>query len=108
MPSIVLQAIYSGIDILQQFAIKTFSSMKESDCMNTYIYISIVIGFILTIATYAKNIDDLIQRIVESDRSGLIGIGIGALIAFAINVLTWPIYVLLEILIKLNRKELES
>ena len=76
--------------------------------MNTYIYISIVIGFILTIATYAKNIDDLIQRIENSDLWGRIGIGIGTLIAFTINVLTWPIYVLLEILIKLNRKELES
>lgn len=76
--------------------------------MNTYIVISIVIGFILTIATYAKNIDDLIQMIENSYLWGRIGIGIGTLIAFAINVLTWPIYVVLEILYMLNKKELES
>ena len=82
--------------------------MKESDSMNAYIYISIVIGFILTIATYAKNIDFLIQWIENADLWGRIGICIGMLIAFTINVLTWPIYVVLEILDKLDRKELES
>lgn len=66
--------------------------------MKTYFIISIVIGFILTVATYAKNWNDLIDQIeFEFDLQSYVGILIGVILAFIINVVTWPIYIVLKI-----------
>ena len=68
--------------------------------MKTYFIISIVIGFILTVATYAKNWNNLVDQIESEFEFGLqrhVGILIGVILAFIINAVTWPIYIVLEI-----------
>ena len=66
--------------------------------MKTYFIISIIIGFILTVATYAKNWNDLMDRIeFEFGLQSYVGILIGVIVAFIINAVTWPIYIVLEI-----------
>ena len=66
--------------------------------MKTYFIISIVIGFILTVATYAKNWNNLVDQIeFEFDLQSYVGILIGVILAFIINVVTWPIYIVLKI-----------
>lgn len=66
--------------------------------MKTYFIISIVIGFILTVATYAKNWDDLMDLIEsESDLQSYVSTLIGVILAFIVNVVTWPIYIVLKI-----------
>lgn len=66
--------------------------------MKTYFIISIVIGFILTVATYAKSWDYLIDLIEsEFDLQSYVSILIGVILAFIVNVVTWPIYIVLKI-----------
>ena len=68
--------------------------------MKTYFIISIVIGFILTVVTYAKNWDNLMDQIEFEFEFGLqsyVGILIGVILAFIINAVTWPIYIVLKI-----------
>ena len=66
--------------------------------MKTYFIISIVIGFILTVATYTKNWNNLMDQIEsEFGLQSYVGILIGVILAFIINVVTWPIYIVLEI-----------
>ena len=66
--------------------------------MKTYFIISIVIGFILTVATYAKNWNNLMDQIeFEFGLQRHVGILIGVILAFIINAVTWPIYIVLEI-----------
>lgn len=68
--------------------------------MKTYFIISIVIGFILTVATYAKNWNILMNQIefeFEFDLKSYVSILIGVILAFIINVVTWPIYIVLKI-----------
>ena len=66
--------------------------------MQTYFIISIIIGFILTVATYAKNWNDLMDQIeFEFGLQSYVGILIGVIVAFIINAVTWPIYIVLEI-----------
>lgn len=66
--------------------------------MKTYFIISIVIGFIFTVATYAKNWNDLVDQIeFEFGLQRYAGILIGVILAFIINAVTWPIYIVLEI-----------
>ena len=66
--------------------------------MRTYFIISIIIGFILTVATYAKNWNDLMDQIeFEFGLQSYVGILIGVIVAFIINAVTWPIYIVLEI-----------
>ena len=66
--------------------------------MKTYFIISIVIGFILTVATYAKNWDYLMDLIEsEFDLKSYVSTLIGVSLAFIINVVTWPIYIVLKI-----------
>ena len=70
--------------------------------MKTYFIISIVIGFILTVATYAKNWNNLMDQIeFEFGLQGYVGILIGVILAYIINAVTWPIYIVLEIYIAL-------
>ena len=66
--------------------------------MKTYFIISIVIGFILTVATYAKNWNDLMD-LIESEfgLQSYVSTLIGVILAFIINVVTWPIYIVLKI-----------
>lgn len=66
--------------------------------MKTYFIISIVIGFILTVATYAKNWDYLMD-LIESEfgLKSYVSILIGVILAFIVNVVTWPIYIVLKI-----------
>ena len=66
--------------------------------MKTYFIISIVIGFILTVATYAKNwgyLMDLIES--EFDLQSYVSMLIGVILAFIVNAVTWPIYIVLKI-----------
>ena len=66
--------------------------------MKTYFIISIIIGFISTVATYAKNWNDLMDQIeFEFGLQRYVGILIGVIVAFIINAVTWPIYIVLEI-----------
>ena len=66
--------------------------------MKTYFIISIVIGFILTVATYAKNWNDLMNRIeFEFGLQSYVRMLIGVILAFIVNVVTWPIYIVLKI-----------
>ena len=66
--------------------------------MKTYFIISIIIGFILTVATYAKNWNDLMDQIeFEFGLQSYVGILIGVIVAFIINAVTWPIYIVMEI-----------
>ena len=66
--------------------------------MKTYFIISIIIEFILTVATYAKNWNDLMDQIeFEFGLQSYVGILIGVIVAFIINAVTWPIYIVLEI-----------
>ena len=66
--------------------------------MKTYFIISIIIGFILTVATYAKNWNDLMDQIeFEFGLKSYVGILIGVVLAFIINAVTWPIYIVLKI-----------
>ena len=66
--------------------------------MKTYFIISIIIGFILTVATYAKNWNDLMDQIeFEFGLQSYVGILIGVILAFIVNAVTWPIYIVLEI-----------
>ena len=66
--------------------------------MKTYFIISIVIGFILTVATYTKNWNNLMDQIeFEFGLQSYVGILIGVIVAFIINAVTWPIYIVLEI-----------
>ena len=66
--------------------------------MKTYFIISIIIGFILTVATYAKNWNDLMDQIeFEFGLQSYVGILIGVIVSFIINAVTWPIYIVLEI-----------
>ena len=70
--------------------------------MKTYFIISIIIGFILTVATYAKNWNDLMDQIeFEFGLQSYVGILIGVILAFIINAVTWPIYIVLKIYISL-------
>ncbi len=66
--------------------------------MKTYFIISIVIGFILTVATYAKNWNNLMDLIEsESGLQSYVSTLIGVILAYIINVVTWPIYIVLKI-----------
>ena len=66
--------------------------------MKTYFIISIIIGFILTVATYAKDWNDLMDQIeFEFGLKSYVGSLIGVIVAFIINAVTWPIYIVLEI-----------
>ena len=66
--------------------------------MKTYFIISIVIGFILTVATYAKNWNNLMDQIeFEFGLQNYVGILIGVILAYIINAVTWPIYIVLKI-----------
>ena len=66
--------------------------------MKTYFIISIIIGFILTVATYAKNWNDLMDQIeFEFGLKSYVRILIGVILAFIINAVTWPIYIVLKI-----------
>ena len=66
--------------------------------MKTYFIISIIIGFILTVATYAKNWNDLMDQIeFEFGLQSYVGILIGVILAFIVKAVTWPIYIVLEI-----------
>lgn len=66
--------------------------------MKTYFIISIVIGFILTVATYTKNWNNLMDQIeFEFGLQSYVSILIGVILAFIINVVTWPIYIVLKI-----------
>ena len=66
--------------------------------MKTYFIISIIIGFIMTVVTYAKNWNDLMDQIeFEFGLQRYVGILIGVIVAFIINAVTWPIYIVLEI-----------
>ena len=66
--------------------------------MKTYFIISIVMGFIVTVVTYAKNWNDLVDQIeFEFGLQRYAGILIGVILAFIINAVTWPIYIVLEI-----------
>ena len=69
--------------------------------MKTYFIISIVIGFIMTVVTYALNEhDEGVLTNLFSDASNLPEyaiILIGMVGAFIVNVLTWPIVILLVI-----------
>ena len=66
--------------------------------MKTYFIVSIIIGFISTVATYAKNWNDLMDQIeFEFGLQRYVGILIGVIVAFIINAVTWPIYIVLEI-----------
>ena len=66
--------------------------------MKTYFIISIIIGFILTVATYAKNWNDLMDQIeFEFGLKSYVDILIGVILAFIVNAVTWPIYIVLKI-----------
>ena len=76
--------------------------MKESDYnMKTYFIISIVIGFIMTVVTYALNEhDEGVLTNLFADASNLLEyaiILISMVGAFIVNVVTWPIVILLTI-----------
>lgn len=69
--------------------------------MKTYFIISIVIGFIMTVVTYALNehnegvLTNLFAN--ASNLSGYAIILIGMVGAFIVNVVTWPIVILFVI-----------
>ena len=64
--------------------------------MKTYFIISIIIGFILTVATYAKNWNDRMDQIeFEFGLRSYVGILIGVIVAFITNAVTWPIHIVL-------------
>lgn len=66
--------------------------------MKTYFIISIVIGFILTVATYAKNWNNLVDQIEsEFGFQRYVSTLLGVILAFIVNVVTWPIAILLVI-----------
>lgn len=69
--------------------------------MKTYFIISIVIGFIMTVVTYASNEhnEGLLTNLFvnASNLSEYAIILIGMVGAFIVNVVTWPIAILLVI-----------
>ena len=66
--------------------------------MKTYFIISIVMGFIVTVATYARNSGIFTEVFaVASTLRDYAYITIGMVGAFIVNVVTWPIVILLEI-----------
>lgn len=65
--------------------------------MKTYFIISIVMGFIVTVVTYARNSGILTEAFaVASTLRDYAYITIGMIGAFIVNVVTWPIAILLE------------
>ena len=66
--------------------------------MKTYFIISIVMGFIVTVATYARNSGIFTEVFaVASTLRDYAYITIGMIGAFIVNVITWPIAILLVI-----------
>ena len=65
--------------------------------MKIYFIISIVIGFILTVVTYARNSGIFTEVFaVASTPRDYAYIMIGMIGAFIVNVITWPACILLE------------
>ena len=65
--------------------------------MKTYFIISIIMGFIVTVVTYARNSGILTEAFaVASTLRDYAYITIGMIGAFIVNVVTWPIAILLE------------
>ena len=65
--------------------------------MKTYFIISIVMGFIVTVVTYARNSGIFTEVFaVASTLRDYAYIAIGMIGAFIVNVVTWPIVILLE------------
>ena len=66
--------------------------------MKTYFIISIVMGFIVTVVTYARNSGIFTEVFaVASTLRDYAYITIGMVGAFIVNVVTWPIVILLVI-----------
>ena len=66
--------------------------------MKTYFIISIVMGFIMTVVTYARNSGIFTEVFaVASTPRDYAYITIGMVGAFIVNVVTWPIVILLVI-----------
>ena len=66
--------------------------------MKTYFIISIVMGFIVTVVTYARNSGIFTEVFaVTSTLRDYAYITIGMIGAFIVNVVTWPIVILLVI-----------
>ena len=66
--------------------------------MKTYFIISIVMGFIVTVVTYARNSGIFTEVFaVASTLRDYAYITIGMVGAFIVNVVTWPIAILLVI-----------
>ena len=66
--------------------------------MKTYFIISIVMGFIVTVVTYARNSGIFTEVFaVASTLRDYAYITIGMVGAFIVNVVTWPITILLVI-----------
>ena len=66
--------------------------------MKTYFIISIVMGFIVTVVTYARNSGIFTEVFaVASTLRDYAHITIGMVGAFIVNVVTWPIAILLVI-----------
>ena len=66
--------------------------------MKTYFIISIVMGFIVTVVTYARNSGIFTEVFaVASTLRDYAYITIGMIGAFIVNVVTWPIAILLVI-----------
>ena len=65
--------------------------------MKTYFIIGIVMGFIVTVVTYARN-SGIFKEVfaVASTLRDYAYITIGMAGAFIVNVVTWPIAILLE------------
>lgn len=78
--------------------------------MKTYFIISIVMGFIVTVVTYARNSGILTEAFaVASTLRDYAYITIGMIGAFIVNVVTWPIAILLEFYYQIfYNKEQES
>lgn len=78
--------------------------------MKTYFIISIVMGFIVTVVTYARNSGILTEAFaVASTLRDYAYITIGMIGAFIVNVVTWPIAILLEFYYQIfYNKEKES
>lgn len=65
--------------------------------MKTYFIISIAIGFIVTVVTYARNSGIFTEVVaVASTLRDYAYIAIGMIGAFIVNAITWPAYILLE------------
>ena len=65
--------------------------------MKTYFIISIAMGFIVTVVTYARNSGIFTEVFaVASTLRDYAYIAIGMIGAFIVNVVTWPIVILLK------------